>query len=1141
MFRRLAIVGFGALMLVLAFAGTPRTAAAVRLARHPDFHSGRLVFSYLGDIWLAREDGTASRRLTDHRAREVYPRFSPDGRQVAFSSNRYGNYDVFVVAADGGTPQRLTFHSGNDDVVGWTRDSARVVFRSARGDGAFPNVATMYEVAVKGGQEQPLPVDWGYAGSYSPDGKSLVFNRHPSSWSRRHYRGSYAADLWVADLTSKTYSPLLADERYNRLWPMWGADGSIYFVGDPLPNDKNVAPGSPDVRRSINNIYKIPAKGGQPVQVTKHTDGALYWPSMSSDGKTIVYEENFGLWKLDVASGRSSEIMLDLASDEKENQTDVETVTNEIDSFDISPSGRRAVISVRGQILTIATERGDITRVAPDDMASRNQFPKWSPDGKYIAYQSDRSGRDEIWISDPEGRSPKKVTDLDNEKGTPLWTPDSKSVLFTAADRKLYNYTVADGKTAVVTSSDVARIGSVSVSPDSQWVAFAKQDRTLRSHVYIAPLAGGEERHVSDDSLLYSENNAVWTADGQYLVFTSAEGFSSGIASQGGINTTMALWALALRERDRDPGNRDIDNEAQGLAAEAAARQNAGRGGAGGGTQPADVRIDWTGMPRRARQVTVPGTIMAGLTAAPDGHSIALNVSNPQISAGRGGDGGESPSGLYVVNVETGQITRVPSAPAAGNNAGRGGGRGGGGGFGGPSLVFARDGRTLYFRSGNGLYAAPLPQMTQGGGAGRGGGRGNTGGAAAAPETPAATGGGGTARQVTYTANLEINRRALRAQVFNEGWRIMKNRFYDEKMHGADWNAARKLYEPLLEHLVDTEELQSVMMMMIGHLNASHTGVSGGTTPTRSAQTRYPGFDFVADASGYYKVGHIYKDGPADRDHLKIGSGHYVIAIDNRELKTTDNYWQRLTLAPGNKFHFLLNDKPVKDGAWDLTIDPVASAAFGDLQYQRWVNARRDMVTKLSNGDIGYLHIRAMDAPSLRQFQLDLAANRTKRALVIDQRFNGGGGIDQELLGILAGRQYQYTVGRDAGFQQPRPQNFYGPMVVMQNERSASDAEMFPAGFKALGLGKVVGVPTMGAVIGTGSYTLLDGSTIRTPGSGVWTVTGENMENYGVPPDILVDNTPSDFAKGRDAQIEKAVETLKAELARKPTTSSSQR
>jgi tricorn protease len=328
-------------------------------------------------------------------------------------------------------------------------------------------------------------------------------------------------------------------------------------------------------------------------------------------------------------------------------------------------------------------------------------------------------------------------------------------------------------------------------------------------------------------------------------------------------------------------------------------------------------------------------------------------------------------------------------------------------------------------------------------------------------------------------------------------------------------------------------------MMMIGQLNASHTGVSGGPAGAeRTVQTRHPGFDVVADASGFYKVGHIYKDGPADKDYLEIKEGHFLVSVDGHDLKTSENYWQYFTLAPGTKFHFSVNDKPAKEGAWEVTIAPVAGSAFGNLQYARWVDDRREMVTKLSGGDIGYLHIRAMDAASLRQFQLDLAANRTKKALVIDQRFNGGGGIDQELLAILAGRQYQYTMGRDAGYQLPRPQNFYGPMVVMQNERSASDAEMFPAGFKALGLGKVIGVPTMGAVIGTGSYTLLDGSTIRTPGSGVWTVTGENMENYGVPPDVYVDNTPSEFVKGRDAQIEKAVEVLKAQLGAKKTTTS---
>ena len=1143
MVRRASLLVSVTALLTIAFGRSSQTSAPIKLARHPDYHAGKIAFSYLGDIWTANEDGTAPQRLTDHRGHEMYPRFSPDGRWIAFSSNRYGNNDVFVVPAGGGAPRRLTFHSGTDEVVGWTRDSQHVMFRAAHGDGAFPNVATLYTVPVGGGQEQPLPVDWGYYGSFSPDGKSLAFNRHPAVWTRQHYRGSFAADLWIADLVSKTYKNLLPDERFNRYWPMWGADGAIYYVADPLANDKSVTPGSPEVRKSANNIYKIPATGGEPVQLTRHVDGNLFWPSMSSDGKVIVYEELFGIWKLDVATGKTNEIKIEIEADEKDNETDVETVSNEVDAFDLSPSGRRAVISARGQIFTIATDRGDITRVAPDNQASRNQFPKWSADGKFIAYMSDKSGRDEIWISDPEGRSPKRITDLDNEKGAIVWTPDSKSLLYTAADKKLYSYGVVDGKTITVTSSDVNRIGSVVVSPDSKWVAFSKLDRTLRSHVYIAPIAGGEERHVSDDRLLYAESNAVWTADGRYLVFTSTEGFSNGIATQGGIGTTMALWALSLRDQDRDPMSRDIDNEAQGVAAEAAARQNAGRGQGGGAAAGtvADVRIDWNGLARRARQLTVPGTTIGALAPAPEGHAVALTAS----TGGRGGGGDAAAGGgMFVIDVESGQLTRVPAAPASANE-GRGGGGGPAPAGAGAGIVFARDGRTLYFRSGTGLYAAPITpaaNSTAGGstGAGGRGGRGGRGAepgnAADASTTPAAT-----ARQVTYSVNLEVDRKALRSQVFNEGWRIMKNRFYDAKMHGANWNAVREMYEPLLENLVDEDELHTIMMMMIGHLNASHTGVSGGPDPMRSAvQTRYPGFDLVSDASGYYKVGHIYKNGPADHDYFRIKPGDFIVSIDDHELKTTDNYWRYFTIAAGNKFHFLVNDKPVKDGAWEVAVTPVAGPAFADLQYARWVDDRRDIVTKASNGEIGYLHIRAMDAPSLRQFQLDLAANRTKKALVIAQRFNGGGGIDQELLSILAGRQYQYTIGRDAGFQQPRPQNFYGPMVVMQNERSASDAEMFPAGFKALGLGKVVGVPTMGAVIGTGAYTLLDGSTIRTPASGVWTTTSQNMENYGVPPDVFVDNLPGDFLKGRDMQVERAVEVLKADLAGRKSTAAQQ-
>ncbi|HEV2447958.1 MAG TPA: S41 family peptidase, partial [Candidatus Sulfopaludibacter sp.] len=342
-------------------------------------------------------------------------------------------------------------------------------------------------------------------------------------------------------------------------------------------------------------------------------------------------------------------------------------------------------------------------------------------------------------------------------------------------------------------------------------------------------------------------------------------------------------------------------------------------------------------------------------------------------------------------------------------------------------------------------------------------------------------------------------------------WRVMKNRFYDPKMHGANWAAAKDTYEPLLGYIADSEELHNIIMEMIGDMNASHTGISGGTRlpneqTEERVQTRYPGFDLEPDSSGYYKVSYIYRRSPADHDYVKLAVGNYVLAVNDKAFKVGDNYWNLFNILPGRKFEFLVNSKPSTDGAWPITLEPLTGQAFGNLQYDRWVEDRKQMVAKLTNGEIGYLHIRAMDAPSLAKFQVDLLENQNKKALIIDQRFNGGGGIDQELLEILNQRKaYQYTRGRDS-LEVNRPgQAFFGPMVVLQNERSASDAEMFPQGFRDLALGKLVGMPTSGQVIGTGSFTLLDGSALRTPGAGVFTQSGQNMENFGVKPDYEVE------------------------------------
>ena len=1124
---------FALLFLVCLFPGS--SLAQVKMLRHPTFSKGKIAFSYLGDIWTANENGSEIQRLTDNKARDIYPRFSPDGNSIAFSSNRDGNYDVFVMPVTGGKPKQLTFHSADDNVVGWSPDGRKVMFSSVRAKGAFPSVATLFEVSVDGGSELPVPTDWGASASYCPDGNKMAFMRHPSVWSRKHYRGAYAADLWVMDVAAKTYVKLGdADYRGNYLWPMYAANGEIYFVSDRTANEKNLKNAGPDVMKSVNNIWKISDKGGAAVQVTHHTDGNLFFPSISADRRTIVYEDNFGLWKLDVASGKSTEIRVDVKSDPKENDTELVTVSNDAEGFHLSPSNRRAAVLVHGELFTIAIDRGEPQRVT--ETPWREQDARWSPDGKWIAFVSDRTGRQEVWISDELGKTPKKLSDADCDKNGLVWAPDSKSLLWSGSDHKLRRVSVDGAKTEILATGEAGPINSAQFSPDGKWVSYAKQDKLVRSHVWIKNLDSGDD-HMIASSEFQNATGAKWTPDGKRLLLIGGVSVPA-MASQGFRGTPSQLYSLTLSHVDKAPDDRGINTEEQAMAAlNEPPVARAGRPA----TQAVTVAIEWDGMERRTRKLTsLPASVMS-IVPSPDSRTYALM----SMGGAPGGGAADALAGagpaLYVIHEDGTGLQRLNTtvAPEAGV---AGAPRGGGGGqFGGNDPQWSRDGRSLYMLQGRGIYAVAVPAMTDAaapamamaaGRAGRGGGIGQT---VAAANTNAAPAAG--PRRITFSVRMEVDRPAERKQIFEEAWRTMKNRFYDAKMHGVNWAAAEDKYESLLPNIADNEELHNLIMEMIGELNASHTGISGGgglpgdPPVTDRVQTRYPGFTLQPDSSGYYKVESIYHKGPADYEYMKIAPGNYVLAVNGKPLKTTGNYWQLFNVLPGRNLDFLLNSKPSTDGAWTISIEPLNAMAQSNLEYALWVERRKQMVESLTGGEIGYLHIKAMDAPSLVKFQEDLIDNRGKKALIIDQRFNGGGGIDQELLQILNQRkEYQLTRGRDS-VDVPRPvQAFFGPMAVLQNERSASDAEMFPDGFRRLGLGKLIGLPTMGAVIGTGAYTLLDGSQLRTPGSGVYTSAGENLENYGVQPDVWVDNGPADFATGHDRQVEKAIEVLKAQL-----------
>jgi len=1074
---RLSVVVLGLGIVSVPSAAVPEA----KLLRYPHFHNGRIVFTYLGDIWTANENGQDVRRITVHRARDVYPRFSPDGRWIGFSSDRNGNLDVFTVPVEGGAPSQLTHHSADDTLLAWTPDSKTVLFASNR---AEDFTGKLYTIGLGGGMPVNVGADMGTWATYSPDGSRLAINRHGQVYWRKYYRGANQTDITLMDIAAKRFSKI-TDFKGMDSWPMWGRDGFVYFVSDREGG-------------GLTNIWRVSEKGGQAEPVTTFKAGDVRWPAISADGRTIVFEHDFGIWKLDVATRRATPIKLEIAAETQENTSEMRSLRSEIDDYDLEPSGRRIVFSIHGEIFTAPVEEGDLEQITESPW--RDQNAVYSPDGSRVAFVSDMSGREEIYVvaSDGSGQ-PQKITDIDALKLSFSWSPDSKAIAFVSSDSKLRRYDTESRQTRELASSRFGNLTAPVWSPDGQWIAYSRPSEVRSNDIYIVSSNGGEERQVTFDS--YADSNPRFAPDGRKLYFIRSDGFGGGGGAAAGQRN---IYAMTLEREERDPDDPAERNEPAETGT-AASRQAAAP------ATPRTVTIDWPGLERRTRQVTRMPFAISSYTVAPDSRSLAFVTTEPA--------GVRTQPVIYTIQQDGRRLTRVIAGGTSGGDDEDDTPAGGGPGVSISGLTYTRDGRTIFFSENRGVYSVSV-----------------SGGTTSAATREAAR------RRVNFTAQVRIDRPTEWKQMFGDAWRTMKYRFYDPKMHGHDWDAMKAKYEPLVQHVGERQELLNIINEMIGELNASHTGAAPGPSGrTGAPSTGYLGLDLTADlTAGRYRVGHVYKDGPADKDWVKVTAGDYLIAIDGKPVKAGEEYWKLLNYRLNRRVDVSFNGKPVEAGAWTTRIAPINQGAQNQLRYERWVKDMRARVEKLSGGRVGYLHIQAMNQPSLRRFEKELRENRNKQALVIDQRWNGGGNIDQELLGILVQREYQIWQPRGTE-PNPRPfSGFFGPKVVLQNWRSASNAEMFPAGFRALGLGKVIGTPTAGAVIGTGSYSLIDGSTVRTPGTGVFLAdrSRTNMENLGVEPDILVDNTPEDNLAGRDRQLETAVQELLKQIGSTTTTSS---
>ena len=1001
----------------------------IRFARYPHSSGNTLVFSYQGDIWVSSLDGSNPRRLTAHVANDRNPRLSPDGSQVAFTSDRMGNDDIFVVATGGDEPRQVTFHSTGDTMLYWTPDGERLVFATSRG--AAPWSSPLYTVSTAGDLPVAMSMDRGAHGMISQDGTKIAFNRNSSRYWRKGYRGNSNTDVWVQDLETEEVKQLTDldlqgfREHTQDAFPMWGTDGVIYFLSE---------------KGDTFNIWRIAPDGGTPSQVTHHTNDGVQFPSMSPDGKVLTYENDFRLWKLEIPEGQPEEIVVQLGFDPKANLVEYLRSDSEADGFSPSPDGSYLAVDYHGEIFVIPSDAkvGEKKQVTQSAWRDRNQV--WSPDGEKLAYISDESGDEEFWIWDVATGDKQKISTHPSLKRRPIWSPDSKKIAHVAANN-LILIDVASGQSVELAFNDDGGFSLDGFSPDGKWLVYSRSDANLNSEVYLFEIGTRRELNVTDNP--FRDSNGIVSSDGKSLLFLSTR--------DGGNSHLFRVSLQPLTEDPEDPvvRERHKSDESEG--------ENAG----------AEIVVNRTGIGRRAIQMTTGASVRNPILSG-DGTTIYFTST---------GDGG---AGLFSIGVDGQGRKKIAD-----------------GGF--QGLTLTNDGKTFFYRQGGGIYKMPVKS--------------NKG------------------EKLAFSATVRVDKRQEWRQIFEESWRTMKYRFYDSNMHGVDWDKARETYLPLLAYVGQNEDVYDLANEMIGELNASHTGVRGPNSVQSPAtyQTRLLGFEMEPEGDRL-KVTYVYRGGPADKEWLDISPGDYVVSIDGQTVGSTDNYWNILNHSLNDYVTVSVTDRP-GSAPRDQRIKTITS--LRNIKYEEWVEKNREYVQTISAGNVAYVHIRSMNQASLRVFENDIDRFWNAKSIVVDIRYNGGGNIDQQLLDILERRPYEYWNSRWGGRargRRPR-QAIAGPKVMLINWRSASDSEVTPLGFRDLGLGRIVGNPTNGSVIATGSYSLINGATIRTPGSLVVSYDpskpnnyGINLENYGVAPDVWAENSPTDESAGFDRELKAAVD-----------------
>ncbi|MEW6156126.1 MAG: PDZ domain-containing protein [Verrucomicrobiota bacterium] len=1103
-FRLLLRLGLLAVFLPFSAAAQPANppvAAPInaRMFRYPDVSATQITFVYAGDIWVAPKSGGTAERLSSPRGEELFPRFSPDGTHIAFSGNYDGNTDIYVVPASGGLPRRVTHHGATDRVLDWYPGGKEILYATMM-TSQKDRFNQLYRVSSDGGLPVQLPVPYGEFGAISPDGKTLAYipiSVDFRTWKR--YRGGMNPDIWLFNLETFASKNITHDDA-NDAQPMWHGE-KLYFLSD---RDKH--------KRA--NIWSYDTKKEKFQQVTFFEEFDIHFPSIGPND--IVFENGGRLYLLDLSNEQYREVMIRVVTDRATLKPRLETVTSLLRSPEISPSGKRALFEARGDIFTVPAEHGVIRNLTHSPGVAE-RYPVWSPDGKQVAYFSDRSGEYELTLRAADGSGQETVlTTLGaGFRYKPSWSPDSKKIAFIDKAMKIFLHDIESKKTTEIDQQMWLYHGGLNAftihwSADSRWFAYAKD--LINRQTAIALYDTREQKRHQVTSGFYGDEKPVFDPEGKYLYFLSNRHFEpvySDLDNTWIYPNSTKIVAVSLRkdvpsplaprndeegkdddeekksekdEKDKDAEKKEDKNGEEKKTD--ADEEGDAKSGSDKEKKPKPVEIDIEDFERR----------LVELPPKPGNYAELFVVKGKVVyrRLPRTGSADEKNPVLFYDLKKREEKTIMEDAD---------------------DLFLAAKGEKMLVRSKNDYAIIEIKENQK-------------------------------MEKKLALSGLEamVDPVAEWRQIFTDTWRLQRDFFYDPGMHGVDWPLMRQRYSALLEDAVTRWDVNYVLGELISELNASHTYRGGGaveSSPERGVG--YLGVDFALE-NGAYRIKKII-DGaawdnevrsPLKEPGINVKEGDYLLAVNGVPVDPALDPWAAFQGLAEKTVLLSIHDKPELDGAREVLVKTLASEAR--LRHLAWIESNRKRVEEASQGRVGYIYVPDTGRNGQNELVRQFRGQVEKQGLIIDERFNSGGQIPDRFVELMNRPLHNYWIVRDGQDWAWPPVAHHGPKAMLINGWSGSGGDAFPYYFQRAGLGPLIGTRTWGGLIGiTGAPPLIDGGNVTVPTFGIYDLKkGWIIEGYGVDPDIAVVDDPGLMAKGSDPQLERAIQEVLKQLKQKP-------